>query len=94
MLNSKVPVVENKLCIQCGKCLIACPHNAISRIQSNSCSKCMKYCTHYEVTCDNIHYVIDYEKCDSCGDCWAVCNDSAISWVEKDSLKEKIIENN
>lgn len=83
MIDKKVPIVDQKLCIQCGKCIVACPQNAISRVQNSSCSKCMKYCTHYEVTCDNIHFIIDYKKCDSCGECIGVCNDKTIYWTEK-----------
>lgn len=80
MMHSDVlPVVDEKVCVGCGKCLKWCPAGAISLLGSGKAKKAR----------------IDSEKCWGCGECTVTCPHSAIaiSWkAEPENLQEKIVE--
>lgn len=82
---SQIPFVDCTKCTACGECAYVCPQNAIERIQNQSCSRCVKYCSSYSVTCKNTHYFVCENKCDSCGKCISVCKENAISWVDREA---------
>jgi ferredoxin len=82
LVSEMIPKIDASKCVKCWKCVKVCPNNAIEKIQNASCSKCIKYCMFYDVTCDNINCVINYGKCDACGKCISVCEEAAISWSE------------
>lgn len=77
-----IPDIDSSKCTRCWQCVKVCPYNAILKVQNSSCSKCIKYCTSYEVSCNNINCVIDYDMCNACGMCIDACVDHAIGWVE------------
>jgi Pyruvate/2-oxoacid:ferredoxin oxidoreductase delta subunit len=75
-----LPVIEVSKCTNCDMCYIVCPKNAIRKVTSNACAKCIKYCISMEVPCNPESYVYDYKNCDSCGLCLMECPSKAIYW--------------
>jgi len=69
-------VIDQNLCIKCGKCKDACPFHAI--IQQKR--PCKQACGVNAVSADEYgRAVIDYDKCTSCGQCMVDCPFGAIS---------------
>ena len=77
-----VPVIETGLCINCDKCIAACPVSAIFKTTDASCAKCIKYCISMKVPCNPDHYVFCYEHCNACGLCIPACPANAINWYK------------
>jgi len=80
---SKIPIIDPETCISCDKCLEICPHQVISKNNSDVCSKCIKYCISMEVPCNPDFYIFHYDKCDNCGLCIEICPTNSIIWFEK-----------
>ncbi len=69
-------VIDNSLCIKCGKCVEQCPYDAISKIER----PCAKACGMDAIGSDELGRAkIDYDKCVSCGMCLVNCPFGAIA---------------
>ncbi len=69
-------VIDNTLCIKCGKCVDQCPYDAISKIER----PCAKACGMDAIGSDEYGRAkIDYDKCVSCGMCLVNCPFGAIA---------------
>ena len=69
-------VIDQEKCIKCGKCIKACPYNAIMKQER----PCAKACGMNAITSDEYGRAeIDQEKCVSCGMCLANCPFGAIA---------------
>ncbi len=80
MVNGK-SVIDEEKCINCGKCVNACPYNAIVRQER----PCAKACGMNAIKSDEFGRAdIDYEQCVSCGMCLVSCPFSAI--VDKSQI--------
>lgn len=77
----QLPVIDLTKCIDCDKCIEACPKGAISKQQNYDCLKCIRYCLSKDIRCKPEHYIIFYKKCDACGLCIEACSHNAIHWV-------------
>ncbi len=68
--------IDTDKCIRCGKCISACPYNAIVKMQR----PCAKACGMNAIHSDEYDRAdIDYDKCVSCGMCLANCPFGAIA---------------
>jgi Pyruvate/2-oxoacid:ferredoxin oxidoreductase delta subunit len=83
----RFPVIEAPRCNICGRCIDACPRNAILEHFNVSCEKCIKYCISMDVPCSPEHIVFSYDRCDSCGLCIAACGQNAMYWFVKECDK-------
>lgn len=73
--NGRSTIDESK-CIKCGKCIEACPYNAIVRLER----PCSVHCGMDAISSDEYGRAeIDQDKCVSCGMCLANCPFGAIS---------------
>ncbi len=69
-------VIDQDLCIKCGKCVTACPYNAIVKTER----PCAAACGMGAIKSDALGRAdIDYDKCVSCGMCLVNCPFGAIS---------------
>ena len=69
-------IIDNELCIKCGKCVDQCPYDAISKIER----PCARACGVDAIGSDEFgRATIDYEKCVSCGMCLVNCPFGAIA---------------
>lgn len=69
-------VIDKDKCIKCGKCIEACPYNAIIRTKR----PCAQACGVDAITSDELGRAkIDYDKCVSCGMCLVNCPFGAIA---------------
>ena len=69
-------VIDQKKCIKCGKCIEACPFNAIVKLQR----PCASACGMKAIQSDKYGRAeIDQDKCVSCGMCLANCPFGAIA---------------
>lgn len=85
MVNGKSHIDEEK-CIKCGKCMEACPYNAIIKQER----PCMKACGMGAIKSDKYGRAeIDQDKCVSCGMCLVSCPFSAI--VDKGQIYQTIM---
>lgn len=67
--------IDQKLCIECGKCRSACPYDAISEVRR----PCVRDCQSKAIKVDtNKKAVIDYDLCTHCGACVYNCPFGAI----------------
>ena len=67
--------IDSTKCKECGKCMEACPYNAIAHLER----PCKKVCPVGAITCDEYGIsVIDKEKCIECGKCIHSCPFGAI----------------
>ncbi len=84
IINGKSHIDEEK-CIKCGKCINACPYNAIIKQER----PCAKACGMNAIKTDEFGRAdIDYDKCVSCGMCLVSCPFSAI--VDKSQIFQTI----
>lgn len=75
IINGK-SVIDQDKCIKCGKCITACPYNAIARLQR----PCASACGVDAISSDELGRAdIDYDKCVSCGMCLVNCPFGAIA---------------
>ena len=69
-------MIDNNLCIKCGRCVDQCPYDAISKIER----PCAKACGMDAIGSDELGRAkIDYDKCVSCGMCLVNCPFGAIA---------------
>ena len=85
MENGK-SVIDQDKCIKCGKCLNACPYNAIIKQER----PCASACGMNAIKSDKYGRAdIDYELCVSCGMCLVSCPFSAI--VDKSQIFQTVL---
>jgi [FeFe] hydrogenase (group B1/B3) len=69
-------VIDEDVCIRCGRCMAACPYNAIIEFGR----PCAEACGADAIGSDELGRAkIDYDKCVSCGLCMANCPFGAIA---------------
>ncbi|XPV77051.1 MAG: monomeric [FeFe] hydrogenase [Desulfovibrio sp.] len=73
--------IDHRKCIQCGKCMKACPYNAIVKVPIPCEESCPTGAISKDLTGKQ---VIDYEKCIFCGKCIEACPFNAV--LEKSQL--------
>ncbi|WP_302627160.1 4Fe-4S dicluster domain-containing protein [uncultured Eubacterium sp.] len=79
-------VIEQDKCIKCGKCLNACPYNAIIKQER----PCAAACGMNAIKSDEYGRAdIDYDLCVSCGMCLVSCPFSAI--VDKSQIFQTVL---
>lgn len=69
-------VIDQEKCIKCGKCIKACPYNAIMRMERPCAAACGIDAIHSD---EYGRAEIDYDKCVSCGMCLVSCPFGAIA---------------
>lgn len=75
IVNHKAVIDKNK-CIECGRCLAACPYSAIVKHER----PCVRACKPKAISINEKRYAkIDDEKCIACGACVYQCPFGAIS---------------
>lgn len=76
IINHK-SVIDKSKCIECGRCVAACPYSAIVK----NVRPCVAACKPGAINIDGetTKAVINYEKCISCGACVYMCPFGAIS---------------
>ena len=75
-IKNRKSVINQELCIKCGKCSSVCPYKAIVHRER----PCAKACEMHAIESDkNGKAVINYDKCVSCGMCMVNCPFGAIA---------------
>lgn len=79
-------VIDKSKCIECGRCLDACPYSAIKK----NVRPCVKACVPKAISINQTNHkaIIDEEKCISCGACVYQCPFGAI--VDKSFITDAI----
>ncbi len=77
--------IDDKLCIDCGKCAAICPYKAIVRVPIPCEETCPTGAIH---TNEDGRKVIDFERCISCGKCVKACPFCSV--VERSQLIDVI----
>ena len=78
-------LIDQKLCIKCGKCAKSCPYNAITYLER----PCQAACGMDAIGVDEYGKAcIDYDRCVSCGQCLVSCPFGAI--VDKSQIYQVI----
>lgn len=79
-------VIDKSKCIECGRCLAACPYSAITK----NTRPCVKACVPKAISInkENQKAIINEEKCISCGACVYQCPFGAI--VDKSFITDAI----
>jgi len=68
-------VINQKKCVECGKCKVACPYSAIADVMR----PCLRGCPTDAISVDETkRAIIDYDACISCGACVYNCPFGAI----------------
>ena len=75
IVNGK-SVIDQNLCIHCGKCHNVCPYGAIVHRERPCAKACGMHAIHSD---ENGKAIIDYDKCVSCGMCMVNCPFGAIA---------------
>lgn len=79
-------VIDQEKCIKCGKCVNACPYNAIIKQER----PCAAACGMNAIKSDEYGRAdIDYDQCVSCGMCLVSCPFSAI--VDKSQIFQTVL---
>ena len=79
-------VIDQEKCIKCGKCVNACPYNAIIKQER----PCAAACGMNAIKSDEYGRAdIDYDQCVSCGMCLVSCPFSAI--VDKSQIYQTVL---
>lgn len=79
-------VIDEEKCIKCGKCINACPYNAIIKQER----PCAAACGMNAIKSDEYGRAdIDYDQCVSCGMCLVSCPFSAI--VDKSQIFQTVL---
>lgn len=79
-------IIDEEKCIKCGKCLNACPYNAIVKQER----PCARACGMKAIKSDEYGRAdIDYDLCVSCGMCLVSCPFSAI--VDKSQIFQTVL---
>ena len=74
----KGAIIDQEKCRKCGKCVAACPYNAIVEIER----PCKRSCPVKAISMDdNDIATIDPDKCINCGACVAGCPTSALRMI-------------
>ena len=74
--ETRKSVIEQDKCIKCGRCVMQCPYNAISKIERPCAAACGMDAIESD---ENGHAKINYDKCVSCGMCLVNCPFAAIA---------------
>ncbi|MCR5350374.1 MAG: 4Fe-4S dicluster domain-containing protein [Acholeplasmatales bacterium] len=75
-IKNRKSVIDQDLCIHCGKCASVCPYKAIVHRER----PCAKACEMHAIESDkNGKAIINYDKCVSCGMCMVNCPFGAIA---------------
>ena len=69
-------IINQDLCIHCGKCSNVCPYGAIVHRERPCAKACGMHAIHSD---ENGKAIIDYDKCVSCGMCMVNCPFGAIA---------------
>ncbi len=79
-------VIDKSKCIECGRCLAACPYSAITK----NVRPCVKACVPKAISINQTNHkaIINEEKCISCGACVYQCPFGAI--VDKSFITDAI----
>jgi len=67
--------IDGETCIDCGKCKMVCPYNAITRVSVPCEQACPVDAIHKD---KSNHAEIDFDKCISCGRCMRSCPFGAV----------------